>query len=339
MKAALIDSPGNLKIVEMAKPTPKEGEVLVKLKCCGICGTDVEKVQGEGITSRILGHEEVGEVAELGPGVSGLSVGDRVYAHHHVGCGECTLCRQGKTTLCSEYSRHNLIPCGLAEYFIVPKYNVDRGAVLRLPDSLGYEEASFIEPLSCCILGLEKAQAREARSAMVYGAGPVGLTHLKLLRSYGVRTVGIADVSEYRISQALRMGADVTFNPANEGERERALASFEGGPELVVLATGSSAAFEDGMRVVARGGTVLLFGAPRKDAVARLEMAGFFLNGTRLLTSYASTEKETAAALVMLEARRIEVADMITHRFPLEMSADAFAVASQQQCVKALVTD
>jgi L-iditol 2-dehydrogenase len=174
---------------------------------------------------------------------------------------------------------------------------------------------------------------------MVYGAGPVGLTHLKLLRSYGVRMVGIADVSEYRISQALRMGADVTFNPANEGERERALASFEGGPELVVLATGSNAAFEDGIRTVARGGTVLLFGAPRKDAVARLEMARFFLNGTRLLTSYASTEKETAAALTLLEARRIEVADMITHRFPLERSADAFAVASQQQCVKALVTD
>jgi L-iditol 2-dehydrogenase len=339
MKAALIDPSHGLQVLEVPKPEPREGEVLVRMTCCGICGTDVEKVHGEGITTRILGHEEVGEVEQLGSGVRGISVGERVFAHHHVGCGECALCRAGKRTLCREYSRHNLVPCGLAEFFIVPKYNVDRGAVLRLPDSLGYEEASFIEPLACCILGLEQAGARTALSAMVYGAGPVGLTHLKLLRSYGVKTVGISDVSEYRVALAKRMGADVTFNPTVEGDRERALASFEEGPELVVLATGSSAALEDGLKMVARGGTVLLFGAPRKDATARLEMARFFLNGTRLVTSYAASERETSAALALLAEHRIEVADMITHSFPLERTADAFAVASQQQCMKALVTN
>ena len=339
MKAVLIESADKLQIVEMPRPSPKEGEVLVRLRCCGICGTDVEKVHGEGITSRILGHEETGEVAELGSGVSGLSVGDRVFAHHHVGCGQCRLCRTGQSTLCSEYSKHNLVPCGLAEYFIVPRYNVERGAVLRLPDSLGFEEGSFIEPLACCIMGLERADAKGAETALVYGAGPVGLTHLKLLRHYGVKTVAIADVSDYRIQLAMKMGADITFNPSSETQRKEALATLGGGPELVVLATGSGAAFEDGAKVVAKGGTVLLFGAPRKDAVASLGLAHMFLNGTSLLTSYASTERETSAALVMLDRREIDVSDMITHRFPLERSADAFAVASQQQCMKALVTN
>jgi L-iditol 2-dehydrogenase len=339
MKAVLIDSPDGLQVVEVPRPVPGEGEVLVRLRCCGICGTDVEKVHGEGITSRILGHEEVGEVAELGPGATGLALGDRVFAHHHVGCGECGLCRMGKSTYCREYSKHNLIPCGLAEYFVVPRYNVERGAVLRLPDSLGYEEASFIEPLACCILGLEQAGAPRASSALVYGAGPVGLTHLKLLRSYGVKTVGIADISEYRLSLGRGMGVDVSFNPAEEQGRKDALAAFGGGPELVVLATGSSAALEDGLRTVARGGTVLLFGVPRKDAVATLEMGHFFLNGTRLVTSYAASERETSAALAMLAEHRINVADMVTHRFPLERTAEAFAAASQQQCMKALVTN
>jgi L-iditol 2-dehydrogenase len=339
MKAVLIESADRLQVVEMPRPKPTEGEVLVRLRCCGICGTDVEKVHGQGITSRILGHEETGEVAELGAGVRGFSVGDRVFAHHHVGCGQCRLCRRGQSTLCSEYSKHNLVPCGLAEYFIVPKYNVDRGAVLRLPDSLGYEEGSFIEPLACCILGLERAEARGAETALVYGAGPVGLTHLKLLRHYGVKSVAIADVSDYRIGLAKKMGADITFNPASEAQRQQALDALGGGPELVVLATGSSAAFEDGTKAVAKGGTVLLFGAPRKDAVATLGLARMFLNGTRLLTSYASTERETSAALEMLDRREIDVSDMITHRFPLERSADAFAVASQQQCMKALVTN
>ncbi len=338
MKAVLIDSPGRVSVVEMEKPTPGEGEVLVKLACCGICGTDVEKVHGEGITTRILGHEEVGEVAELGPGVKGIAVGERVFAHHHVGCGACALCRRGEDTLCGEYSRHNLVPCGLAQYFVVPRFNVERGAILKLPDSLGFEEASFIEPLACCIRGLDLAGAKGASSAMIYGAGPVGLTHMRLLKSFGVKKVGIADVSEYRISLAGRMGADVSFNPGSEEERARALEAFDGGPEVVVLATGSGAALEDGLRVVAKGGTVLLFGAPRRDSVARLEMAAFFLNGTRLVASYASTERETAAALALLVEGKVQVSDMITHRFPLERSADAFAVASEQRCMKALIT-
>jgi L-iditol 2-dehydrogenase len=337
MKAVLIESPGRIKVVEMPRPSPQAGEVLVKMECCGICGTDIEKVHGEGITTRILGHEEVGEVAEVGEGVEGLSVGDRVFAHHHVGCGSCELCRRGMETLCPEYSKHNLVPCGLAEYFVVPGFNVQRGAILKLPETLGYEEASFIEPLACCIRGLDQADAGDASSAMIYGAGPVGLTHLRLLKSYGVRRVGIADVSDYRLDLAARMGADVWFNPGRAEERTKALGSFEGGPQLVVLATGSGAALEDGLAVVAKGGTVLLFGGPRRDAVARLEMARFFLNGTRLVSSYAATEKETTAALDMLARGSVEVADMITHRFPLEKSADAFAVASEQKCMKALI--
>jgi L-iditol 2-dehydrogenase len=340
LKAVLIDSPGKVRIAEVPKPVPGEGEVLVRLRCCGICGTDLEKVHGQGITSRVLGHEEVGEVAELGPGVTGLAVGERVFAHHHVPCGTCGLCHRGEQTLCAEYSKHNLVPCGLAEYFIVPKYNVDRGAILRLPDSLGFEEASFIEPLACCVRGLERANARTAGSVLIYGAGPVGLLHLKLLRSYGKKTVVVADVSEYRLGLAAKMGVDATFNVSNPSQRGRVLASsLPGGPELVVLATGSSAAFEDGMNVVARGGTVLLFGAPKKDARATTDIAHLFLNGTKLVTSYSATEVETAEALQLLVNGTVVVSDMVTHRFPLSRTAEAFATVDQQQCMKALVTD
>ncbi|MDA4136783.1 MAG: alcohol dehydrogenase catalytic domain-containing protein [Thaumarchaeota archaeon] len=338
MKAVLIDSPGKVRIAEVPRPVPADGEVLVRLRCCGICGTDLEKVHGQGITSKVLGHEEVGEVAELGPGVTGLTVGDRVYAHHHVPCGVCGLCRVGEQTLCPEYSKHNLVPCGLAEHFIVPKYNVDRGAVLKLPDSLGFEEASFIEPLACCLRGLERADASKAGSVLIYGAGPVGLLHLKLLRTYGKKAVIMADLSEYRLSMAVKMGADATFNVSDPEQRARVLATIPGGPELVILATGSGAAFEDAMKVVARGGTVLLFGAPKKDAKATVDIAHLFLNGTKLVTSYSATEVETAGALKLLAEGTVVVADMVTHRFPLSRTDEAFAVADQQQCMKALIT-
>ncbi len=340
MRAVMIDSPGKLKVVEMPKPAPSEGEVLVKLRCCGICGTDIEKMHGEGITTKVLGHETVGELAELGPGVDELRVGDRVFTHHHVPDLTCKLCARGEYTYCPEYMKHNLVPCGLSDYYIVPSYNVERGAVLRLPDSLGFEEASFIEPLACCIRGLERADAKNADSAIIYGAGPVGLMHLKLLRSFGLERVGVADVSEYRLSLAGDMGADFTFDPAADPERrEKALNHLEGGPDLVVVATASTAALEEAVRVIGRAGTVLLFGAPKKGATATIDTARLFLSGTRLITSYAAYETETAEAMKLLAEKRIQVSDMITHRFPLERSAEAFAVAAEQRCMKALILD
>lgn len=340
MKAALVGQNGGVKVENVAEPSPAEGEVLVKLKCCGVCGTDLEKVQGVGITTKILGHEAVGEVEEVGRGVSGISRGMRVFAHHHVPCGSCEVCRRGKATYCLEFAKHNLVPCGLAERFVVPKFNVDRGAVLELPEGLGYEEASFIEPLSCCILGMEAARAKGVHNAVIYGAGPVGLMIYKLLRDSGARKVAIGDVSEYRNSFARKVGAELVFNPSNQEGRETVLRdAMPDGPELVVVATASTAAFEDATRLAARGGIVLLFGAPKRGATGTIDLARLFLNGTSVVTSYASSERETQAATRLLAGGAVSVSELVTHRFPLEESERAFAAAAQQQCMKALITN
>ncbi len=313
---------------------------MVKLKCCGVCGTDLEKVQGVGITTKILGHEAVGEVEEVGRGVSNVERGMRVFAHHHVPCLSCDICRRGKTTYCAEFARHNLVPCGLAERFLVPKFNVERGAVIELPEALDYEEGSFIEPLSCCILGMDNARGASARSAVIYGAGPVGLMIYKLLSLAKVPKIAVGDVSEYRNSFATKLGCELVFNPANQEETERTLGNaMPGGPELIVVATASTAAFEEATRRAARGGTVLLFGAPKRGATATIDLARLFLNGTWLVTSYASSEKETQEATKLLAQGSLEVTDLITHRFPLADSEKAFAAAGQQQCMKALISD
>jgi len=325
---------------DVPEPSPVEGEVLVKLRCCGICGTDLEKVQGVGITTKILGHEAVGEVEEVGRGVTNLGRGMRVFAHHHVPCLSCEICKRGKATYCVEFAKHNLVPCGLAERFVVPRFNVDRGAVFELPEGLGYEEASFIEPLSCCILGLENARAIGVQSAVIYGAGPVGLMIYKLLRYAGVKKVAIGDVSEYRNSFSRKVGCELVFNPADQEDKARVVrGAMPDGPELVVVATASAAAFEDATRLAARGGTVLLFGAPKRGATGTIDLAHLFLNGTSVVTSYASSEKETHAATTLLADKALTVADLITHRFPLSESEKAFAAAGQQQCMKALIMD
>jgi L-iditol 2-dehydrogenase len=339
MKAALVVPTGGVKVEDVPEPSPAQGEVLVKLKCCGVCGTDLEKVQGVGITTKILGHEAVGVVEEVGRGVSSISRGTRVFAHHHVPCLSCELCERGKTTYCLEFAKHNLVPCGLAESFVVPKFNVDRGAILELPDGLGYEEASFIEPLSCCILGLETARGGRARSAVIYGAGPVGLLIYMLLRRAGVKKIAVGDVSDYRNSFSSKMGCELVFNPSIKEDKAVVLDAMPGGPELVVVATASASAFEDATRLVGRGGTVLLFGAPKRAATGTIDLANLFLNGTSVVTSYASSERETKAATRMLSEASVPVADLVTHRFPLADSERAFAAAAEQRCMKALITN
>ena len=339
MKAAVVGSPGEVVLIDMPTPSPKPGEVLVRMRACGVCGTDVEKVYGEAIAGKVLGHEAVGEVAEVGGEVAGAFVGQRVFTHHHVPCYSCELCSRGKPTFCREYRRHNLVPCGLSEYYILPAFNVERGGLVELPRSLSYEEASFIEPLGCCIRGLNEVRARGAASALIYGAGPIGITHLKLLKSYGIPRVGIAEVSDFRRSFADRAGADVSFNPTEKSHVDDAMANFPEGPELVIVATGAVRAFEDAMRVVRQGGRVLQFGAPDKKAVAQFDLAAFYLKGVELVTSYAASEEDISAATELLAGGGLKLSDAITHKFPLGESAEAFKVALQQACMKAVITN
>jgi len=338
MKSLQLSAAGRLTVEEVPVPRVQKGEVLVEMKCSGVCGTDLEKVRGEAITPPILGHEVVGFVSKLGNGVKGLAVGDRVFAHHHSPCYRCELCARGEFTLCAEFPKHNIRPGGFAEFFAVPEWNVERGAVLKLPNSLSFEEASFIEPLGCCLRGLERANARSARSAVIYGAGPVGLTHLLLLRSFGCRTVVVSDLSSYRTGFARRLGAAGVYDPTDPEERTHAFGRLEGqGPDLAVVATGDPSAFDSAMNDVSKGGTVLLFGAPPSGSHMELDLAKYFLRGVKVVTSYSTSEDETREALRLLSRRILILSKLVTHRFSIDRAPEAFKVAQNKGCMKALV--
>ena len=334
MKALFVGEGGKVALREVERPTIKKGEILVEMKSCGVCGTDLEKVRGEAMTSPVLGHEVVGEVAEIGEGVKEILSGDRVFTHHHAPCYECSLCSRGEYTLCAEFPKHNISPGGFSEYYVVPEWNVSRGAVVRLPDSVAYEEGSFIEPLGCCIRGFAKIEAENFRSAIVYGAGPVGLTHLMLLERSGYRKVAITDPSDYRLSFATKLGG-ISINPRKGGS---ALDELDGeSPEVAIVATSSLAALIDAIRTVSPGGRVLLFGAPARGSTVSIDISQYFLRGITVQASYSTSEKETRMATKMLEAGEIDLSRLITHRFTLGKAAEAFRVAGEQMCIKAVV--
>ena len=171
---SVIPAENKVVVKETEKPTLKEGEILVKLKACGICGSDIEKVYGSyGMVSKRIGHELAGIVEESKN--KKFSKGDRVFVHHHVPCYSCYYCKKEDHILCEVYQKSNVEPNGLAEFFVVPEHNVEKGGVIKIPDKMSFEEASMIEPLACCLKAVNKLNVKKDENVVVIGAGPAGI--------------------------------------------------------------------------------------------------------------------------------------------------------------------
>jgi len=187
MDAAIVKSNSNVEIKNVEKPHVGSGDILVKMRACGICGSDVEKVFGKyGQPSMRLGHEPAGMITQVGSEVSNFVVGDRVFTHHHVACysDDCHECNHGNETMCKKYYESNLEPCGLADEYVVPEWNVKHGGVLKIPDSMSFEDAAMIEPLACCIRAWNKFTHKNNDSIAVLGIGPTGIMHALLAKIY-----------------------------------------------------------------------------------------------------------------------------------------------------------
>ena len=332
MKAALVDSQGRLQLADVDLPRIGRGDLLVKMRVCGICGTDLEKLQGVRVTPPVLGHEVVGDVEEVGADAEGYSRGDRVAVHHHVPCHACYYCLHGDHTLCGEFSKSNLDPCGFAEYFRVPETNVSKGAVFRLPDGLSYEDAALAEPTGCCIRGMDRLGIRKEDSTLIVGAGPAGLSYVQLLRALGADLIIATDMIESRVKWAKKFGADQAFNAAAADLNKQILDATEGrGVDNVVVASGNVKAIQASFPLVRKGGKILLFGIPPEGSVFACDASGVFIREIKLIPSYSTTEKEIRRALEIIDKKIVLLTGMITHRFSLTDIVNGFQAADDPQ--------
>lgn len=329
MLALFLRVGGGVEVRDVEKPRAGRGEVVVKLGACGVCGTDLEKARGHGITTAILGHEVAGVVEEVGEGVNEVQVGEHVFVHHHVSCGKCHYCLNGNPTMCSLFLQTNIEPCGFAEYFKVPAINVERGAIVRLPKEMSFETASFIEPLACCVKALSRINPPAGFSSAVVGFGPMGALFTMLLRTSGASYICVGDVSSFRLGFAEQSGADDAVNLTQESMREVCLANTEGrGVDVVVVSTGNIKAYEEALKIVRRGGVVCVFGAPHKGAKLELDLSKLFIDEISLIPSYSTSERETRRAFELLKTNRIDPRFLITHRYSINEGVKAFNVAA-----------
>lgn len=332
MKAAVLDK-NRISIKEINLPKISDGEILIKMKACGICGSDLEKVFGNyGMKSSRIGHEPVGEIIEIGNQISHYKKGDRVFVHHHVPCYSCRFCYSGDYTMCDKYQSSNIEPCGLSELILIPEWNVSRGGVVKIPDTISYEHAALIEPVACCLRSLDKINLQKSETVIIFGSGPTGLMHMILLRCSGISKIVVADVNDFRLNFAKKIDPSVsTINVAKldiAGLTKKISSIVDSdGVDKSIICTSSKTAFIQSLAITRRGGTISLFGVPPKDNESVIDLNLIYSKELKIIPSYATSEREIHQAIKLMENNIINLEPLITHKFDLEKSEMAFLSA------------
>ncbi len=341
MKTAVVKEPSVISINETESPVLSSGDILVQMCACGICGSDLEKVFGEyGQPSMKLGHEPAGIIIDVGSNVTSFKKGDRVFTHHHVPCYSCHLCRHGNETMCPKYYETNLSPCGLSEEYVVPQWNVEHGGVLKIPDSMSFEEAAMIEPLACCVRAWTKYSYREGDSVTIFGVGPTGMMHVMLAKSKKFSKIFCFDVNEFRLKFAKKFNITDSINSLDEKRKEKILEQTGGlGVDVAIVATSNLKALEDAIDMVRKGGSVMMFGVPSKDSKLNLDMNKIYSKEITLVTSYAASDSDTKEALGLIESSKVNVKQLVTHTYTISDSQKAFDHAKNgDNAMKIIIT-
>ena len=325
MKTVSVKEPSVISIHDVQEPQLGPGDILVQMQACGICGSDLEKVFGRyGKTSMQLGHEPAGTVISVGKNVSDFGPGDRVFTHHHVPCYSCHLCIHGNETICPKYSQTNLLPCGLAEKYLVPEWNVSHGGVLKLPDTISFEEAAMIEPLACCIRAWKKFSYMQNDSVAIFGVGPTGMMHVMLSKAKKFGKIFCLDVNDFRLDFAKKFGVTDSLHSTDTDRKKKILQHTDNrGVDVAIVATSSLDALADAIDLVRSGGSIMMFGVPSGGATMKIDMSLVYSKEISLFTSYAASDSDTKEALDMISSQ-INVKQLITHTYQISESQKAF---------------
>ncbi|MDO8445429.1 MAG: zinc-dependent dehydrogenase [Deltaproteobacteria bacterium] len=338
MRVAMYYSNKDVRLEE--KPTPKigPGEILMRVEASGICGSDVMEWYRIHKVPLVLGHEVSGVVAETGEGVTRYKKGDRICAAHHVPCNTCHYCLSGHHTVCDTLRKTNFEPGGFAEYVRLPSINVDRGVFL-LPDSVSFEDATFIEPLACVLRGQRQAGLQPGQSVLVIGSGIAGLLHIQLAKALGAGRIIATDISEYRMNAALRFGAEAVINANDDVPSRLRELNDNRLADVVILCAGAATAIEQGLKSVERCGSVLFFAPTNKGVTIPFSVNDtFWRNEITLTSSYAGSPADHVTAMELIRAKRVNVNDMITHRLGLGDTGRGFQmVVNAQDSLKVII--
>ncbi len=346
MRAGVYREKGIVRVEEVPVPEVADGEVLIKVAACGICGTDIKKIYHAYVPPpQILGHEIAGTVVALGRGITKWKLGDRVMSFHHIPCGKCFYCERRLFSQCKQYKTTGLTGGftpnggGFAEYVKAMSWVADRGFV-ALPDNVSFEEATFIEPINTILKAVQKARVAAGETVLIAGCGPIGLQLLMVANLQGAR-VYTSDPIAVRRAKSLTLGAIESFNPTDGKLVEQIKARTEGrGADAVLVAVAHPSVVVDALAAARPGGRILLFAA--NDPVTRIEFpaAAVGIDEKEILGSYSAAVDIQEAGADLVLKKKLPVMDIVTHRFPLARIQEGLDLAAKptEESLKILIT-
>jgi L-iditol 2-dehydrogenase len=322
VKQAVMVKPGQIEFRDIEKPSPGEGEVLVRIRNIGVCGSDIHVYHGKHpYTSYpvVQGHEVSGEIAELGAGVMDLSVGDLVTIMPQVVCGTCYSCRHGMYHICDNLKVMGFQTAGAAQdYFLVPAK-----LIIKVPRGISFEQAAMIEPVSVAVHALGRPGKVSGNRVLVLGAGTIGNLVAQTARARGAKDVMITDLSDYRLEIARACGIERTVNVTREDLGKRLVEGF--GPEradLILECVGAQATIEQAVSLARKGTTIVVVGVfgekPQVD-LGLVQDRELVLIGTLMYQ-----EKDYRTAVSLIEAGKIQLEALITDRYPFGSYLEAY---------------
>jgi L-iditol 2-dehydrogenase len=328
MLAAVYYNNQDVRIEEMAIPKIGEDEALLKVMASGICGSDVIEWYRVPKAPRVLGHEATGVIGKVGANVKSLKVGDRVFVSHHVPCFQCRYCQRRNHTACHTLHKTNYFPGGFAQYVRVPKINVEFG-IYKLPDSMSFEEGTFIEPLACVLRGQRLANLQEDDTLLIIGSGVSGILHAQLAKLKGVQNIVVADINPFRLKLAKKFGASIALD-ARENMLQKLKEANDGRlADQVYVCTGATSAAVSALDCVESGGTILFFAVPDPTVKLSVPINQFWRNEITMRTSYGAAPNDLEDSMKVLMTDKLNVKDMITHRLSLREAQEGFRLMTE----------
>lgn len=340
MKASVCYKQNDLRTEDLPIPEISDNGVLIKMLACGLCGTDIQKIRGDSVNKpTVLGHEVVGEIVKKGKNVSKFEIGDRVITAIHVPCFTCHYCNKGHYTICEQFRTNNIDPGGFAEFIRIPELHLNH-LTHKVSNNVTDEEATLIEPIACCLHGLKQADIRPNDSVLIMGAGTIGILHAQLAKIKGANKVIVSDMSEFKLQKALKVGCDYAINIKEKNIIDEVNKITDGqGVDVIVIAAGVSSLVADAVNMVRRAGKIIVFSGFDKNKSVTLDVSRFFKDEISIIGTYSVTPYEFPEALDLLEKRKLNTEEMITHVYPLKKLSEAIDISTnpEQPVLKVII--
>jgi len=344
VKVVRFHAPGDVRIEDAPEPAPGPADVKIRVRACSTCGTDV-KIFKSGhhhiVPPRVMGHEIAGEIVEVGADVTGWQPGDRVQVIAAIPCGKCGECTRGRMTVCpNQVSMGYHFDGGFAEYMLVPHNVLDVDGLNRIPDGLSYAEASVAEPFACVLNGQNLAGVGPGDDVVVMGSGPIGCLHVRLARARGAARVFLIDLNRERLDLAAGLVRPDAAIFGGETDVVDAVLKFTGGrgADVVITAAAAGAAQEQAVQMAARQGRISFFGGlPKDKPVIALDSNLVHYRELSIVGANGSSPAHNKEALRLIAEGAVPVADLITHRLPLDRTLDAFGIVARGEAIKVTI--